>query len=187
PAGAQPGREAPPVRAAAGPARQGPVPTASLEPVSAAENLLNALPADNPSGQAPETPLGQWKYLPLPDKDKEPDWHEENDARFEVSPDGWPLIGARVRGKKHKHEGTHCDDWFAFRVSDPWTVIAVSDGAGSRKFSRVGARAACEAAVTALAGNLSGRKLKERTGGLIDRWNDPHDGYLMGEDLQFVR
>ena len=28
------------------------------------------------------------------------------------------IIGARVRGKKHKHEGTNCDDWFETAVAE---------------------------------------------------------------------
>jgi len=57
------------------------------------------------------------------------------------------VIAARVRGKKHKHEGTNCDDWFEVANAGEATVIAVSDGAGSKKFSRIGAREACRSAV----------------------------------------
>lgn len=92
-----------------------------------------------------------WKYLPLPD---EPDRHEEWDSRKGVSPEGYRILGARVRGKKHKHEGTHCDDWFDFTTSGRWTIFALSDGAGSCKFSRVGARVSCEAVTRFLAETL---------------------------------
>ena len=57
------------------------------------------------------------------------------------------FVAARVRGKKHKHEATNCDDWFAVAAVGDIAVLAVSDGAGSKRFSRVGARAASEAAV----------------------------------------
>jgi hypothetical protein len=103
----------------------------------------------------------QWQYLPLPEN--EPDPHSEFDAKFQsnITPN-FNLIGARVRGKKHKHEGTHCDDWFEFSSSNNWTIIAVSDGAGSKKFSRVGARVACKSAVTYLEDALRGLKLEKR-------------------------
>jgi hypothetical protein len=92
-----------------------------------------------------------WKYLPLPD---EPDRHDESDSRNGISPEGYRIVGARARGKKHKHEGTHCDDWFDFATSGNWTIFALSDGAGSSRLSRVGARVSCEAAVQYLAESL---------------------------------
>ena len=97
----------------------------------------------------PVNPGSAWKYKPLPAD--EPDPHEESQTLSLPVGDGWTVTGARVRGKKHKHEGTHCDDWFEARQSGSWVIIAVSDGAGSSKFSRIGARASCQAAVDFLA------------------------------------
>lgn len=57
---------------------------------------------------------------------------------------------ARVRGKKHKHDGTNCDDWYTVADADGWAVLAVSDGAGSKAFSRIGARVSCETAADTL-------------------------------------
>lgn len=57
------------------------------------------------------------------------------------------IIGARVRGKKHKHEGTNCDDWFETAVAEGCLIAVVADGAGSKQLSRIGARVSCEAAV----------------------------------------
>lgn len=57
------------------------------------------------------------------------------------------VIGARVRGKKHKHEGTNCDDWFETAVAEGCLIAVVADGAGSKQLSRIGARVSCEAAV----------------------------------------
>lgn len=87
------------------------------------------------------------------------------------------IIGARVRGKKHKHEGTNCDDWFETAVAEGCFIAVVADGAGSKQLSRIGARVSCEAAVeylrneipemfsrdrglrAKLAGDMSGRGL----------------------------
>ena len=55
-------------------------------------------------------------------------------------------IGARVRGKKHKHEGTNCDDWFETAESAGCLIAVVADGAGSKPLSRIGARVSCEGA-----------------------------------------
>jgi hypothetical protein len=127
----------------------------------------------------------QWRYLPVPD---DPDKHEEFDQRADVSPEGLKIIGARVRGKKHKHEGTNCDDWFEFANSGSWTIIAVSDGAGSKAFSRVGARESCETALKELSDALGERPLKAR-----DDWSnatfkrDKESGVFVAEDLEHVQ
>jgi serine/threonine protein phosphatase PrpC len=98
---------------------------------------------------APPPTASAWKHLPIPPS---PAPYEESIAApFPNPPTGFRGFGARVRGKKHKHDGTNCDDWFAFeRTTDGWTVIAVADGAGSKKLSRVGAKVATSAAVTEL-------------------------------------
>jgi hypothetical protein len=127
----------------------------------------------------------QWKYLPVPDG---PDKHEECDCRPAVSPEGLRVIGARVRGVSHKHEGINCDDWFEVAVSDPWTVIAVSDGAGSHQFSRVGARVSCQAAVAHLAATLRGHRIKPRhqwSGDTLKR--NETSGVFAEEDLECVQ
>ncbi len=85
-----------------------------------------------------------WKYNPIPENEPEP--FPEYLTAFKQYPKS-TVIGARVRGKKHKHEGTNCDDWFETANFEDITFIAVSDGAGSKKFSRIGARASCKAAV----------------------------------------
>jgi hypothetical protein len=127
----------------------------------------------------------QWRYLPVPD---DPDKHEEFDQRSSVSPEGLKIIGARVRGKKHKHEGTNCDDWFEFANSGSWTIIAVSDGAGSKVFSRVGAKESCETALKVLSDALGEQPLKAR-----DDWSnatfkrDKESGVFVEEDLEHVQ
>ncbi|MFM2062761.1 MAG: hypothetical protein RLZZ507_2431 [Cyanobacteriota bacterium] len=103
--------------------------------------------------------IGIWKYLPIPEN--EPDKYDEYISKSGKSPEGLNLIGARVRGKMHKHNGTNCDDWFESAVSGKWTIIAVSDGAGSKKLSRIGAKESCQAAVKYLADTLEIYQIKE--------------------------
>ena len=85
-----------------------------------------------------------WQYHPVPqdEPDAAPEYKTE-EKRIGTA----DFVAARVRGKKHKHEATNCDDWFAIAAVGDIAVFAVSDGAGSKRFSRVGARAASEAAV----------------------------------------
>lgn len=85
-----------------------------------------------------------WKRLPIPTDEPEP---APEYLQCDTTLPGGRVIAARVRGKKHKHEGTNCDDWFEIANVDDVTFIAVSDGAGSKKFSRIGARESCKASV----------------------------------------
>ncbi len=87
-----------------------------------------------------------WKYNPIPSSPEPyPEYlhtHDKNDSA--------EIIAARVRGKKHKHEGTNCDDWYSFDRIGDCVIAVVSDGAGSKALSRIGAKASCEAVVSSL-------------------------------------
>ena len=86
---------------------------------------------------------GLWNYLPIPENEPEP---APEYLKCNLAYPGAHVIGARVRGKKHKHEGSNCDDWFEAAAYGDATFLAVSDGAGSKKFSRIGAKESCKAA-----------------------------------------
>ncbi len=92
-----------------------------------------------------------WKYKEIIDDKTE--MHTESHEKRTVMPFG-EVLGARVRGKKHKHEGTNCDDYFETAVTDDCFIAVVCDGAGSRRLSRIGARAACETAAAFLKDKL---------------------------------
>lgn len=153
-------------------------------PVTSTNESINQPPADENN---PIPALAQWKYFPVPND--EPDKHDEFYCKCDTGREGLKLIGARVRGKMHKHNGTNCDDWFEFAVSGNWTIIAVSDGAGSRKFSRVGAKASCKAAVKELATELEKYKIKDRdTKEALSTDLTPDANWSFpGEDIQFVQ
>ncbi len=124
----------------------------------------------------PRPANSQWVYRPVPNQ--EPLAHTEYYTAARVTPEGYGLLGARVRGKKHKHEGTNCDDWFEIATAGDWTLIAVADGAGSYKYSRLGARYSCQRAIKVLSDGLSLFCLPERltADGLISR--DANDVFL---------
>lgn len=106
----------------------------------------------------PVKPKLPWVYKPVPEG---PHKHDEAYESERKSPQGWPVLGARARGKKHKHEGTNCDDWYEFGTAGSWTIIAVSDGGGSYQLSRVGAKTACRAAIDQLAERFAAIEPKE--------------------------
>ena len=118
------------------------------------------MPPPLPVSLPPSPPVG-WQCQPVP-ATPEP-YPEAVASAMTDAPTGFRGFGANVRGKKHKHDGTNCDDAFAFARAGDWTVIAVADGAGSKRLSRVGARAATTAAVATLTADLSGHELLDRT------------------------
>jgi serine/threonine protein phosphatase PrpC len=132
-------------------------------PADAAKKLGEPTPKpEPPSAPKPAT----WKSIPAKD-----DWcppeiakhfpdlarHTQHDcAAFErVLASGWRVVGATRRGRDHANKGTHREDALAFATDGPLTVLCVSDGAGSCRFSRIGShvasRTVAESLRTALA------------------------------------
>ena len=131
------------------PTSEPPASSAAAAPADAVAETDDADDADDaPAALSDEAVLAHtaslWQYHPVPqdEPDAAPEYKSE-EKRIGTA----DFVAARVRGKKHKHEATNCDDWFAIAAVGDIAVLAVSDGAGSKRFSRVGARAASEAAV----------------------------------------
>ena len=78
-----------------------------------------------------------WKYKSIPSEIPESEKEYINESH---TIGNFQVIAARVRGKKHKQDGSNCDDWFETENIDGIFVSAVSDGAGSKKFSGIGAK-----------------------------------------------
>ncbi len=97
---------------------------------------------------------GLWKYNVIPEI---PERFPEYVNNYEKT-NSAEVIAARVRGKKHKHDGSNCDDWYEYKFIGSWTVAAVADGAGSKPLSRIGAKESCLAVVSYLERELSGVK-----------------------------
>ncbi|MBD0370234.1 MAG: protein phosphatase 2C domain-containing protein [Pyrinomonadaceae bacterium] len=159
---------------------------ASDDESNKASNPMSDQTESTSESMTPSAASTQWQYKPLPN---EPENHGEYETRAEESYEKLKIIGARVRGKKHKHEGTNCDDWFEFDTSSPWTIIAVSDGAGSKRLSRIGAKVSCQRAVEVLR-----ERLKEHFMGELDWSNlaevfkqDREGGVFIKKELDTVR
>lgn len=141
-----------------------PVPPPPAQPITkppVAEDFEVIDDDDNvtPTPTPPPPPPAKWKYRPI-ESPLEP--HAESECRaMDNAPAGWATFGARVRGRKHKLDGTNCDDAFDFRQVGEWTILAVSDGAGSKKYSRIGAKHATREAVAALAESVAGPELTD--------------------------
>lgn len=133
-----------------------------------------AKPAESPVRPAEEKHLSDrevmehtasiWQYKSIVDDGTEQ--HSEYHEKRIKAPFA-EIIGARVRGKKHKHDGTNCDDFFETALTEDCAISVVCDGAGSRTLSRIGARVCAETAagflkssLTELFKNESGLKAK---------------------------
>lgn len=127
------------------------------------------------------SPTALWQCHPVPPEAAMPDPHPEYASRLIPGAHGLRLVAARTRGKKHKHEGTNCDDWFEIATCGVWNLIAVADGAGSKRFSRIGAKTACEVAVTSLRTALDEVRLAPR------RWTDIATVFARDEQEEFVQ
>lgn len=98
-------------------------------------------------------PRTLWKNIPTPEsilfykKDYEVEYIKVSGTK-ETGPKK-DIVAASQRGRSHAQEGKPRDDHFKLYHCDSsdWYIIAVADGAGSAKFSRVGSKIACEAVV----------------------------------------
>lgn len=115
---------------------------------------------DNRS-KSPENAEHLWQYQQI--FNCQPANHSESYCQKILVEDGCQIIGASVRGKSHKHKGTNRDDWLEFTSTDNWQIIALADGAGSKMFSRLGAKISCQTALESLAQNLAKHKLESRS------------------------
>lgn len=105
-------------------------------------------------------PKSLWKDLPSDKNDLF--WKEDNDSGHESFEDK-SIIFSSKRGRSHKNVGSFRDDHAAFKHFDRtgWTVVSVSDGAGSAIFSRQGSKIACESLIEYFENEMPLRELVE--------------------------
>jgi hypothetical protein len=111
------------------------------QPASASrtpEEHADQLPKEVP--ETPPRPTAEWKVLE-PEDQTDPVAHEVFEhTELDRS---WNILAASVRGKLHAHRAMWREDAYGHARVNDWTLVAVSDGAGSARLSRVGARIAC--------------------------------------------
>lgn len=119
-------------------------------------------------------PKSLWKNL---ESDKnDPFWKPDNEAIAAKFLDK-NIIVASKRGRSHANVGSFREDEFAFKNLEEigWSVLAVSDGAGSAKLSRKGSKIACESVIQYFEENLNSENLKEFDQVLADHNNKISD------------
>lgn len=108
-------------------------------------HLMEIAPAEPPPVRTTPT---RWRNLPSNPND--PHAVPDQSVRVMEGAGGYRLIGARHRGKSHAHQGTFCDDAFAFAATAHWNILAVADGAGTAPLARLGSNLAVTKAVEAM-------------------------------------
>lgn len=91
-------------------------------------------------------PKSLWRNIPSDETVRF--YKPDNESRMLSTPYG-QLITARVRGRSHAHQGIPCDDDFniEYHSESHIHILAVSDGAGSAEYSRLGSQEAVYAVV----------------------------------------
>lgn len=67
----------------------------------------------------------------------------------------WHVIGGTTRGRVHANDGTHREDAMAMAASPHLVILIAADGAGSSRWSRVGAETACRTVLDTLSPALT--------------------------------
>ncbi|QGG46490.1 PP2C family serine/threonine-protein phosphatase [Heliorestis convoluta] len=131
------------------------LPEVSLEKNQKTEEIAKEQPA------TPEPIVPEWKDIPPHDPE---DWVPLEDSTHYQVDEVWSITAASRRGKLHAHKGSHREDSFAIGQEGKWTLLAVADGAGSCKYSRVGAALACQKALLHMQQCLKDYVLAEQDG-----------------------
>lgn len=136
-------------------------------------------------------PRTLWKDIPTPEDIEyyQPD-RDHTYVKVEAR-DGIPqkdIVAASQRGRSHAHEGNPRDDHFRVEYLEDcgWYVMAVADGAGSAKYSRMGSRLACDTSVEHCKSYFSDEKCLHEFEGYITMYNgESNDEYrkLLGDSI----
>ncbi|WP_269224048.1 PP2C family serine/threonine-protein phosphatase [Flavobacterium sp. IMCC34518] len=115
-------------------------------------------------------PKSLWKDI---ESDKnDPYWKEDN-VNVSASFLDKNIVISSKRGRSHANVGSFRDDDFAFKNINEtgWSVLAVSDGAGSASLSRQGSKMSCDLVVSYFEENFTEEFLKEFDDNLLNHHN----------------
>ena len=108
-------------------------------------------------------------------------WKEDNVSITEKLGEKNIVVSSK-RGRSHKNVGSFRDDDFSFKHFEKtgWSVVVVSDGAGSYSLSRKGSQIACNAVIEYFEQNADIEKTKEFETKLSE-YNNSKDDTLLKE------
>jgi hypothetical protein len=115
-------------------------------------------------------PKSLWKNIESDQKD--PFSKEDNVAVSSQFLDK-NIVVASKRGRSHANVGSFREDDFAFKnfSTNAWSILAVSDGAGSASLSRKGSKLACDSVVNYFEENLNAENLNQFDEIVLNHYN----------------
>lgn len=110
-------------------------------------------------------PKTLWKNIPT---DPAAPYQSPDEEHIIIRAGERTVVAASKRGRSHAHDGKFRDDNFKVDYIEKtgWFIIAVSDGAGSAKFSREGSRIACQTFWEIMYEKLSSDAVNEKINGM---------------------
>jgi serine/threonine protein phosphatase PrpC len=104
-------------------------------------------------------PKSLWKNI---ESDKNDPYWKENDITVFQPISERDLLASSKRGRAHANVGSFREDDFASaELENGWSIIVVSDGAGSAKLSRHGSHLACQEVISFFSSKESVESMKE--------------------------
>ncbi|MDG1276477.1 MAG: PP2C family serine/threonine-protein phosphatase [Algoriphagus sp.] len=124
-------------------------------------------------------PKSLWKDIPSDTNDL---FWKKDDVTEAASLGDRHIVVASKRGRSHENVGSFRDDDFAYKYFEKtgWSVVAVSDGAGSYSLSRIGSQLACNAVLDYFENHHDVEQNKEFESKLI-AFNESKDEMLLKE------
>ncbi len=125
-------------------------------------------------------PKSLWKDIP---SDKEAIFWKEDDKSSSGKLQEKSIIVSSKRGRSHKNVGSFRDDDFSFKSFENtgWSIVAVSDGAGSAPFSRKGSEIACDETVKYFEETILANKELESFENKINSFSETKEELLLEE------
>ena len=120
-------------------------------------------------------PKSLWKNIP---STQTPENYWKPDATEDFEPLGSKhIVASSKRGRSHANVGSFRDDDYAFKYFENtgWSVVCVSDGAGSAALSRQGAKLACQSVIDFFATNFTPESLLDFDAVLLRHHNNVSD------------
>ncbi|MDR3154375.1 MAG: protein phosphatase 2C domain-containing protein [Deltaproteobacteria bacterium] len=116
-----------------------------------------------------QDPRLMWKDLKVESDDGYPTADTEKKCA-EIPDSNLIAVAASRRGRSHANTGKPRDDSFYMRCGGEsgWSALAVADGAGSARYSRVGSRLACKTSVDAFLAHAEGWHSEDKEQKLVE-------------------
>jgi serine/threonine protein phosphatase PrpC len=124
-------------------------------------------------------PKSLWKDIPSDKTDK---FWKEDDVSISDKIGEKNIVISSKRGRSHENVGSFRDDDFAYKhfTKTGWSIVAVSDGAGSYSLSRVGSQLACNAVIDFFENHADAEKSKEFEDKIIS-YNETREQSILKE------